>query len=98
EPSDLLSLHYALPIFCFTEMGINIAKIAEGIERGEIKTLIVFGENVLKRAVNREQLSDKDAVSDMIEEHGLTAELLGKLETLIRSEEHTSELQSPDHL
>ena len=71
---------------CFTEMGINLAKIADGIERGEIKTLIVLGENVLKRAVNREQLSEMDAVSDMIEEHGLTADLLGKLETLIVSD------------
>src|SRR6266550_2711782 len=36
---------------CFTEMGINLAKIADGIAQGKIKTLIVFGENIVKRAV-----------------------------------------------
>ena len=51
---------------CFTEMGINLPKIAEGIKAGRIKTLIVFGEDVTK--------------------HGLVAELLGKLETLIVSD------------
>src|SRR5438093_4792036 len=34
----------------FTEMGINLTKIASGIERGDNKTLIVFGEDILKRA------------------------------------------------
>src|SRR5215471_14128147 len=40
---------------CFTEVGINLAKIATGIEQGTIKTLIVFGEDVLKRSVASEQ-------------------------------------------
>ncbi|HET7626717.1 MAG TPA: molybdopterin-dependent oxidoreductase [Verrucomicrobiae bacterium] len=51
---------------CFTEMGEKIPQIAQGIEKGTIKTLIVFGEDVTK--------------------HGIGAELLGKLETLIVSD------------
>ena len=70
----------------FTEMGINLTRIATGIERGEIKTLIVFGENVVKRGVKGEVLSEKDTLSEVIEEHPITAELLGKLETLIVSD------------
>jgi len=51
---------------CFTEMGINLPKIAESIASGKVKTLIVFGEDVTKQ--------------------GISAELLGKLETLIVSD------------
>jgi NADH-quinone oxidoreductase subunit G len=51
---------------CFSEMGINLPKIADGIAKGTIKTLIVFGEDVTK--------------------HGISAELLGKLDTLIVSD------------
>jgi NADH-quinone oxidoreductase subunit G len=51
---------------CFSEVGISLPKIAEGITSGKIKTLIVFGEDVTK--------------------HGISAELLGKLETLIVSD------------
>jgi NADH-quinone oxidoreductase subunit G len=71
---------------CFTEVGINLSKIASGIERGVIKTLLVFGENIVKRGVNTEALSEKDVISEAIEEHGITADLLGKLETLIVSD------------
>ena len=49
----------------FTEMGIQIPKIASGIASGAIKTLIVFGEDVTQ--------------------HGISADLLGRLETLIVS-------------
>ncbi len=51
---------------CFSEMGINLPKIADGIAKGTIRTLIVFGEDVTK--------------------HGISAELLGKLDTLIVSD------------
>ncbi len=51
---------------CFSEMGINLPKIADGIASGKIKTLIVFGEDVTK--------------------HGISADLLGKLDTLIVSD------------
>jgi NADH-quinone oxidoreductase subunit G len=51
---------------CFTEIGMNLPQIANGISSGKIKTLIVFGEDVTK--------------------HGIGAELLGKLETLIVSD------------
>ncbi|MSU56652.1 MAG: 2Fe-2S iron-sulfur cluster binding domain-containing protein [Pedosphaera sp.] len=51
---------------CFSEMGINLPKIADGIASGKIKSLIVFGEDVTK--------------------HGISAELLGKLDTLIVSD------------
>jgi NADH-quinone oxidoreductase subunit G len=47
-------------------MGSNLAKIAEGIRGGRIKTLIVFGEDVTR--------------------HGIGADLLGKLDTLIVSD------------
>jgi NADH-quinone oxidoreductase subunit G len=47
-------------------MGSNLAKIAEGIRAGKIKTLIVFGEDVTK--------------------HGIGADLLAKLETLVVSD------------
>src|SRR5829696_7449890 len=50
----------------FTETGINLPKIADGIRAGRIKTLIVFGEDVSK--------------------HGIGADLLAKLETLIVSD------------
>ncbi len=50
----------------FTEMGIQIPKIASGIASGNIKTLIVFGEDVTQ--------------------HGISADLLGRLETLIVSD------------
>ena len=47
-------------------MGSQLAKIADGIKSGAIKTLIVFGEDVTK--------------------HGIGADMLGKLETLIVSD------------
>jgi NADH-quinone oxidoreductase subunit G len=50
----------------FTETGINLPKIADGIRAGRIKTLIVFGEDVTK--------------------HGIGADLLTKLDTLIVSD------------
>jgi NADH-quinone oxidoreductase subunit G len=51
---------------CFSEMGINLPKIADRIAKGAIKTLMVFGEDVTK--------------------HGISAELLSKLDTLIVSD------------
>jgi len=50
----------------FTETGINLPKIAEGIRGGRIKTLLVFGEDVTK--------------------HGIGADLLAKLDTLVVSD------------
>jgi predicted molibdopterin-dependent oxidoreductase YjgC len=47
-------------------IGSNLPKIANGIRKGKIKTLIVFGEDVTK--------------------HGIGADLLGKLDTLIVSD------------
>ncbi len=44
-------------------MGSALSKIADGIQSGKVKTLIVFGEDVTK--------------------HGIGADLLGKVETLI---------------
>jgi NADH-quinone oxidoreductase subunit G len=51
---------------CYTEIGLNLPQIANGISSGKIKTLIVFGEDVTQ--------------------HGIGADLLGKLETLIVSD------------
>ena len=50
----------------FTEMGIRIPEIAEGIRSGTIRTLVVYGEDVTL--------------------HGIDAELLGRLETLVVSD------------
>ena len=71
---------------CFTEVGINLVKIASAISRGEIKTLIVFGEDITKRAVNAKTLREKEIVTEIVEEHGITADLLGQLDTLIVSD------------
>jgi NADH-quinone oxidoreductase subunit G len=48
------------------ELGAGLGNIAEGIRRGTIQTLLVFGEDVVR--------------------HGLGAELLSKLQTLIVSD------------
>jgi NADH-quinone oxidoreductase subunit G len=52
----------------FTETGINLPKIAEGIRAGTIKTLIVFGEDVTKRGIGAELLAKLDTliVSDIL--------------------------------
>ena len=50
----------------FTEVGINLPRIAAGLAAGTIKTLIVFGEDVTQ--------------------HGIGADLLSKVETLIVSD------------
>jgi NADH-quinone oxidoreductase subunit G len=70
----------------FTEMGINLSKIAAGIARGEIKTLIVFGEDLLMNSVKSDKLRERELTSEVVNEHGITAELLGKLDTLIVSD------------
>ena len=41
----------------YTEMGIQIPKIVQGIERGEITTLIVFGEDVTQHGISTEVLA-----------------------------------------
>jgi NADH-quinone oxidoreductase subunit G len=71
---------------CFTEMGINLTRIADGITQGKIKTLLVFGENLAKRGVSNTQLRERETISEVVEEHGLTAEVLAKLETLVVSD------------
>ncbi len=71
---------------CYSEMGINLAKITSGIEQGVIKTLLVFGENVVKRGVSSELLGEKETLTEVIEEHGITTDLIAKLETLIVSD------------
>ena len=49
-------------------MGSNLGKIAEGIRKGHIKTLIVFGEDVTKHGIERDQLTRLDTliVSDIL--------------------------------
>lgn len=48
------------------QIGSNLARIAEGIQKGTIKALLVFGEDVTK--------------------HGISAELLARLELLVVSD------------
>jgi NADH-quinone oxidoreductase subunit G len=52
----------------FTEFGINLPKIAAGIENGTIKTLIVFGEDVTKHSFDAELLAKLETliVSDIL--------------------------------
>jgi NADH-quinone oxidoreductase subunit G len=53
---------------CYTEMGINLPRIAEGIKQGTIKTLIVFGEDVTKHGIGPDLLAKLDTllVSDIL--------------------------------
>jgi len=50
------------------ELGANLAKIAEGIKGGSIKTLIVFGEDVTKHGIGADLLAKLDllVVSDIL--------------------------------
>jgi NADH-quinone oxidoreductase subunit G len=52
----------------FTETGINLPKIADGIRAGKIKTLIVFGEDVTKHGLGADLLAKLDMliVSDIL--------------------------------
>ncbi|MBI5775124.1 MAG: molybdopterin-dependent oxidoreductase [Verrucomicrobia bacterium] len=52
----------------FTEMGINLPKIADGIRAGRIQTLIVFGEDVTKCGIGADVLAKLDTliVSDIL--------------------------------
>ncbi len=54
--------------FCFTEMGINLPKIASGIRRGKITNLIVFGEDVTRCGIDRALLQKVECliVSDIL--------------------------------
>jgi len=45
---------------CFTEVGSNLPKIADGIASGKIKTLIVFGEDVTKHGISAALLGKLD--------------------------------------
>jgi NADH-quinone oxidoreductase subunit G len=49
-------------------MGSNIARIADGIRKGQIKTLIVFGEDVTKHGIGPELLAQLETlvVSDIL--------------------------------
>jgi NADH-quinone oxidoreductase subunit G len=53
---------------CFTEMGINLPKIADSIAKGTVKTLIVFGEDVTKHGFDAELLGKLEIliVSDLL--------------------------------
>ncbi len=53
---------------CFTEIGINLPLIAEGIRSGRIQALIVFGEDVTKHGFSADLLRRLDAliVSDIL--------------------------------
>jgi NADH-quinone oxidoreductase subunit G len=53
---------------CYTEMGISLPTIADGIRKGSIKTLIVFGEDVTKQEIPADLLANLDTliVSDIL--------------------------------
>jgi len=82
---------------CFTEMGVNLQKIADGIEQGKIKTLIVFGENIAKYGVAKAKLRERETVGEVVTEHSLTPELLAKLDTLVVSDIHLNETAKLAH-
>ena len=82
---------------CFTEMGVNLVKISDGIASGKIKTLLVFGENIAKHGVAKAQLRERETVGEVVTEHTLTPELLAKLETLVVSDIHANETTKLAH-
>jgi len=53
---------------CYTEMGVNLPRIADGIRRGAIQTLIVFGEDVTRHGIEPDLLAKLDTliVSDIL--------------------------------
>jgi NADH-quinone oxidoreductase subunit G len=53
---------------CFTEVGINLPRIADAIRKGAIKALVVFGEDVTRSGINAEDLALLDTliVSDIL--------------------------------
>ncbi len=53
---------------CHAEMGRNLAKIADGIRSGSIRTLIVFGEDVTKHGIGVDLLAKLETliVSDIL--------------------------------
>ncbi len=53
---------------CFTEMGINLPKIADGIRAGRIRTLIAFGEDVTRHGFDAALLARLNTliVSDIL--------------------------------
>ena len=55
----------------FSEMGIQIAKIDEGIESGKIKTLLSFGENITRVGIDDAMIAKLDLliVSDILGSH-----------------------------
>ncbi len=55
----------------FSEMGIQIAKIDEGIESGKIKTLLSFGENITRVGIDDAMIAKLDllVVSDILGSH-----------------------------
>jgi NADH-quinone oxidoreductase subunit G len=53
---------------CYSEVGINLPKIAAGVAAGKIKTLIVFGEDVTEQGLSPELLGKLETliVSDLL--------------------------------
>jgi NADH-quinone oxidoreductase subunit G len=53
---------------CYTEIGSVLPQIAQGIESGKIKTLVVFGEDVTTQGIGPELLAKLDTliVSDIL--------------------------------
>ncbi len=53
---------------CYTEIGSNLPQIAQGIQSGKIKTLIVFGEDVTTQGIGADLLAKLDTliVSDIL--------------------------------
>ena len=60
---------------CYSEVGINIPKIVEGIKAGKIKTLLVFGENVKKHGIGAAFLAKLQHLIVCDTHHSETTEL-----------------------
>jgi NADH-quinone oxidoreductase subunit G len=60
---------------CFSEVGINIPKIVEGIKAGKIKTLLVFGENVKKHGIGAAFLAKLQTLIVCDTHHSETSEM-----------------------
>src|SRR5207244_8192490 len=96
SPSQLyaLSLHDALPIFA--DLGCDLRLDPEAILAQVERTEDVGPE----RLVARLHVGERRVVEEACEqrEEAVADEMPEEVRALWRSEEHTSELQSPDHL
>src|SRR5207244_10466678 len=90
-----LSLHDALPICGFSLDRTGVERVRAMARRGEVDLILAYAVDRLSR--NQNQIG---VLFDEASTAGVRLEFATENfeDTAMRSEEHTSELQSPDHL